>query len=304
MEHENLECAARSEPCDKIEPDVARRQVPVEPYVSDKLKACIPMAGLVLIAGGIGSGKSCLGYAVLESLHDEYPDRPAYAFNFPEEKRVFLPAWMDLTTSEEFPEGSMIIADEAYLTFYAKNHQSDANKFMDMFSGLARQKGILTLFITQTTRKLTLSTVSGVQTFLLKCPDIMMTKLDRAELRPILKDALAAFRAVPAASRQKAVYAISMEHEGIIPEANIQPSFWTEELSKAWQGVELSSQGGGDTSGKWGKYSGEISCVVCLVDDGKIHNKNVAVCSCCETSYCADHRPEHDARRVMDILEG
>ena len=33
MEHENLECAARSEPCDKIEPDVARRQVPVEPYV-------------------------------------------------------------------------------------------------------------------------------------------------------------------------------------------------------------------------------------------------------------------------------
>ena len=281
-------------------------QVLSEPSISEKLKTCIPSAGLVLIAGGIGSGKSCLGYAVLESLHDEYPDRPIYAFNFPEEKRALLPAWIDLTTNEEFPENSMVIADEAYLTFYAKNHQSDANKFMDTFSGLARQKGILTLFITQTTRKLSLSTVSGVQTFLLKCPDIMMTKLDRAELRPILKDALTAFRAVPAASRQKAVYAISMEHEGIISEANVMPSFWTEELSKAWQGVEMPHQDevGVETDAKHGKWAGKLSCVECVGETQNTDTTNVAVCRCCGNSLCPKHKEAHDAEKILSILEG
>ena len=273
--------------------------------ITEKLRTCIPEAGLVLIAGGIGSGKSCLGYAILEQLHREHPDRPCFAFNFPEEKEALLPAWMGLTSSEKFPEDSIVIADEAYLTFYAKNHESDANKYMDLFSGLARQRGILTLFITQTTRKLTLSTVSGVQTFLLKCPDIMMTKLDRAELRPILQDALVAFRGLqPPAARKQAVYAVSMEHEGIIPEANTMPSFWTEELSKAWQGVEMPNQGEVETNVKHGKWTGKLSCVECVGETQNTDTTNVAVCPCCGNSLCPKHKEAHDAEKILSILEG
>ena len=92
--------------------------------------------------------------------------------------------------------------DEAYLSFYSKDHGSDINKYMDIFAGLAAQKGILILFITQTTRKLSLAQVSGVQVVLLKRPDVMITKLDRSELRKTMTTAMPAFRALAQDHRQ------------------------------------------------------------------------------------------------------
>jgi len=207
--------------------------------VSDELIKCIPNQGVVLIGGGIGSGKSCLAYGIAESAHRIDDQRKMYTYNFPNEKRGLLPDYIVPIYDEEFPENSLVIADEAYFSFYAKDHNSDANKFMDKFSGLARQKGILTIFITQTLRKLSLATVSGVQTLLIKCPDIMMVKLDRSELRSVLAEALARFRELTPLQRIASTYVVSMEKEGLIRDSNALPGFWNDELSRAWQGIDL-----------------------------------------------------------------
>lgn len=252
--------------------------------LSPKLIEILPKEGLVLAAGGIRSGKSCLVYGILEHCHEQDPERKIYAYNFPKEKAEFLPDWIEPIDTEEFPEGSVVIADEAYLSFYAKDHGSDINKYMDIFAGLAAQKGILILFITQTTRKLSLAQVSGVQVVLLKRPDVMMTKLDRSELRKILSTAMDAFRTLAPDQRQSAVYVVSFDYEGIIMDANTPAEFWTEELSRAWQGVSL--VGEGQALGAPGPLKG-ITCIECF-------GPASGVCDCCECSWCTEHLENHE----------
>ena len=205
------------------------------------LMDALPKVGMILVAGGIGQGKSTLAYGILEETHDADPGREVFAYNFPPVKAHLLPAWITVTMDEEFPDGSVVIADEAYFAFYAKDHANELNRFMEKFAGLARQKGILTLFITQATRKLTLAQVAGAQALLVKCPDIMMARLDRAELRKTMRDALNAYKALPDAEWQEATYVVTLRHEGLMEKTNTPPSFWSEDLSKAWEGVSLTA---------------------------------------------------------------
>lgn len=199
----------------------------------------VPVKGMVLAGGGIGSGKSCLVYGIVQQLHQNDPGRAVYCYNFPQDKVHLLPDFIGVTNDEEFPEGAIVVADEAYQKLYAKDHANELNRFMDVASGLARQKGILTFFITQTMRKLTLATVSGVQLTLLKCPDAMATLLDRAELRKLQQGALDAFLAVPPEEEQSATFVFDRRHKELLRGTNVPPWFWTEELSCAWQGVSL-----------------------------------------------------------------
>lgn len=207
--------------------------------VSPRLFRCLPSSGIVLIAGGIGSGKSVLSYGILENHHQRDPARLIYVYNFPKKKSQLLPPYIKPTNNPEFPDGAVVLADEAYFAFYSKDHANDLNRFMDQFSGLVRQKEILTVFVTQSTRKLTLATVSGVQAMLLKCPDIMMVRLDRPELRPMWRDALEEFRKLSVKDRQAATYVVSMSYEGLILKGNSPPVFWSKELSQAWEGVKI-----------------------------------------------------------------
>ena len=112
---------------------------------------------------------------------------------------------------------------------------------MDKFTGLARQKGILTLFITQATRKVTLAMVTGTQVMLIKKPDVMMVKFDRGEMRETLRTALADFRTLTPTYRRQATYVISEDFEGIMERTNTPPAFWSNDLSRAWEGVSLTA---------------------------------------------------------------
>lgn len=254
--------------------------------INETLAAIIPKAGLVLTGGGIRTGKSCLVYSIAERLHLEDPQRPVFAYNFPRGKADTLPEWIKPIDTEDFPDGSIVLADEAYMSFYAKDHSNEVNRYMDIFSGLAGQKDILIIFVTQTFRKLTLATVSSVQVVLLKCPDVMMAKLDRSELRKMTAEALKAFRELPAEERQQALYIVSMDYEGLLEKANTPPEFWTEELSKAWQGVSL--VGGEAESQGTDKFGEPTGCIECF-------SPAVDLCQCCRSSWCAEHLAEHEA---------
>jgi len=207
--------------------------------ISQDLLRCLPSSGtgIILIAGGIRSGKSVLAYGLAEAFKES--GRALYAYNFPQQKVELLPDFITPTYDINFPEHSIVIADEAYMALHSKNQNTDVNKFFDLLSGLVGQKDCLVLFLTQTTRKLTLASVSSAQVLLVKCPDIMMVKLDRSELRSILRAALEEYRKLENEQRQRAVYVVSMDYEGLLTEANSPPIFWTEELSRAWQGVPL-----------------------------------------------------------------
>lgn len=246
-----------------------------------KLLSLIPTEALVLVAGGIRSGKSCLAYGLLDSLHALHPSRSILAFGFPESKAYLLPSWITITYDLEFPEGAIVIVDEAYIAFYSRESQSGPNKFIDTFSGLVGQKGILLLYVTQATRKLDIGLVSGSQVVLIKRPDVMQVKLDRAELRPILRTALEGFRR-HSRDYQKHTYVISQSFEGMMLKTNSPPAFWTEELSKSWKGVALT---------KAGPVKSMLEGSECM----ECTEPAVALCKCHGSSYCKEHLEKHEA---------
>lgn len=204
----------------------------------------IPKTGLCLIAGGIGSGKSCLAYGILEYMHIRYPRRQIAVFGFPEDKVKTLPGWIIPLYDDEFPDGSVVLIDEAYIQFHSRESMSERSKFIDLFSGLVRQKDIFGIFISQTFRKLDIGILSSAQLILIKKPPLLQAKMDRSETRKILTEALEYFKQATKKGYDphKCVYAISNEKDfiGFILNSNFPPTFWSEKLSKPYRGVKLS----------------------------------------------------------------
>ncbi|MDP2953145.1 MAG: hypothetical protein Q8O76_07510 [Chloroflexota bacterium] len=237
--------------------------------IHPKLASSLPQAGLVLIAGDIRVGKSTLAYGLMEAMHERAPGRPAHVFGFPAAKAHLLPDWITPVDDPEFPDDSIVIADEAYRRFYSRESMSDSNKLADQFAGLVGQKGIMAIYVTQTARKLEIALVSGAQVFLLKKPSRLMVLLDRSALRPLLSrafDSFAASRCPPA----EATYIVSDPFEGFLEYSNTPPSFWSEDLSRVWKGVALAGTGGAATISRDDVYRELNRLAVECWDDNKV----------------------------------
>ena len=213
--------------------------------VSRKVLEVLPPRGLIVMLGAPGAGKSALGYALLEDLQP----RQSCVYGFPLEKAPLLPDSIKLLTSLDFPEESIVLCDEAYISFYARQFMSERNKVMDTLSGLARQKGILLIYITQSTRKLDVGLVAGAEALLIKRPSLLQMKLDRGELRGTLVAARSLFFELHPPPdvklktyQQRCTYILSDDFEGMIELSNTPPSFWSEGLSRAFQGVPLAQR--------------------------------------------------------------
>lgn len=276
--------------------------------VSEEILRLVPRSGIALLLGGEGSGKSDLAYGILECLKDG--GRPLYVHGLPLQKQHLLPDYIKVSSGLDFPEEAIVLADEAHISYYSRNSMSDANKYIDTFAGLVRQKDILAIYITQFARKLELGLVSSPRVLLIKQPSLLQMRLDRSALRPILAAATAEFKKIEGAppprgaadqlrkiERQMselgadtevsprcliATYVVSNKYEGMIDPSNYSPSFWCEALSKAWKGVALA----GEQAPLWSRHQ-EI-CVELGCDAPAI-----GVCSCHGNSYCAEHAAGH-----------
>ena len=210
------------------------------------LARMIPDIGLILIAGGIGSGKSTLAYAILEYKHLINFKREIYVYGFPKEKIKLLPSWIKPIDTIEFPDNSIVLVDEAYIQFHSRTSGSKENKFIDLFSGLVRQKNILGIFISQTFRKLDIGILTSAQLVLIKKPPLLQAKMDRSEIRTILSEVIKEYQNAKEQGfdPHKCVYTISNDYDymGMIYNSNGLPSFWTESISKVWGGVRLQSK--------------------------------------------------------------
>ncbi len=212
--------------------------------ISLKLSKYIPKkSGLCIIGGGIGSGKSCLAYGILEYLSVISPNRHIFVYGFPKTKQDKLPVWIRTITNMEFPEDSIVLIDEAYIQFHSRNSSTSINKFIDLFTGLVRQKNIFCIFISQSFRKLDIGILTSAQLVLIKKPPILQVKMDRSELRSILSDSLQDFQAARSSGLdiQSCTYVISNDEDfiGMLYDTNKPPSFWTDDLSRAWKGINL-----------------------------------------------------------------
>jgi len=178
-----------------------------------------------LIIGKAGSGKSALGHFLLETFH------------FQRETYINV-----VNSLEKIPPESICLIDEAYLFYYARDSMKE-NKHLDLVKilGLFRHMGTSLIFITQNTSILDKMVLEMSDFIIFKEISKLNIAFERKELKKIIEDVIKKFDSIKG-DKKNLNYVISMD--GNIEEfiENELPSYWSEEISCAYQSGFLSEE--------------------------------------------------------------
>jgi len=209
--------------------------------ISQTLAKYIPKNGIILILGHRGSGKSVLAYSILEHLYLNIPDKTLLVYNPP--KPDIFPKFIKPIYDMDFPENSAILIDEAYIELSSRSSMNKKNKTIDMLNGLARQKDLLIIYITQDSTRVDINIIRSADILMVKRLSKRQVDFERKEIRKWLSNIKLALDAVD--DYKKAVYidcdTEQYQYSGVITNCITLPSFWSEELSKSWKNIHIYS---------------------------------------------------------------
>lgn len=193
---------------------------------------------IILIIGRRRYGKSALGFYILEKLHTEQT-LLCFVVGFPKQKQHLLPKWITpIENVEELPDNCIALVDEASFRHHAHKVRGKETEYMDKLISVSGQKRQTIIFVTHTMRKFAITLLLDVDLLLCKEPSLLHANLERAEVRKIMEEVKAEFKKLPREDVKKSTYVVSDGWKGFMN--NPLPSFWSEELSEAWSGVDLS----------------------------------------------------------------
>lgn len=164
----------------------------------------------------------------------------AYVLGLPKSKWDLLPPHIrPIEFGRELPEFSAILIDEAALAFYSRDVQKRLNKKINTALSLARQKDQTIFFAGHTLRAVDIGIVMNADAVMMKEPSRLLMTFERAEIRGLAHTAWQRFDGVKdPLERKRRTVVFSDEMYGEVME-NPLPSFWSEQLSKAWGAVPL-----------------------------------------------------------------
>jgi len=195
---------------------------------------------VVLITGKRRSGKSCLGYFLLEQFHKER-NIPTYVLSLPKEKHHLLPDFITpVDTVDELPENCIALIDESSLSYHASKWGAKETVVMDRMISVSGQKKQTFVFISHTMRKFAVTLLLEIDLLLCKEPSLFHSKLERSEVRKLTEEVAREFKKLPKGETRKNVYVISEDFVGFI--RNPMPSFFTPELSTAYAGIDINQK--------------------------------------------------------------
>ncbi len=188
----------------------------------------VPHPSIVLVLGKRGSGKSALGYRLLEL--SRYVATP-YVVGLPAEARKVLPEWVGMAASlEDVPPKAIAVVDEAYLPYHARSSMAAEARAMSQLLNLSRQREQTIIFISQEARQVDRNIASSANVVVFKDLGALQLAFDRPELNRIASQARQAFAAIDRhKERWSYVYSPDADHTGLVE--NSLPSFWKEKLS-------------------------------------------------------------------------
>ena len=194
---------------------------------------------IILILGKRGSGKSALGYRLLELLR--FVAQP-YVVGVPSTGRRFLPDWIGIVPKiEDLPSKAVALIDEAYLAFHARASGTSQAIAMSQLLNLSRQRQQTLIFVSQEARQVDLNIASSANLVVFKDLGILQLEFDRPELAKLATRARQVLSTVQG-DRQKwaYVYAPDADFMGLLE--NQLPSFWKPSLSNVFAREEVPSQ--------------------------------------------------------------
>ena len=186
---------------------------------------------VAVILGGRGTGKTGLGFRLLELLRYV---APAYIVGLPETGRDLLPDWIGIApTLDWVPCNAVALVDEAQLRFHARASMLAVTKAISAVLSLSRQRAQTWIFVTHEARLIDRTIVSAADALIFKEPGILQGAFERPELRRLVAQVTAAFGTLSGDRRGSSyVYAPQWDVLGLLP--NALPSFWTARLSRAF----------------------------------------------------------------------
>jgi len=220
----------------------------------------LPEPFVVLILGMRGGGKTALGHLLLELFSQQGRRKPAYIIGFPMHKRHLLPAWMTPLDELYFPDNSVVLLHEAHFYLHARRSMADQNIEIDKLITVSRHKNVDIIVETQQSFRLDRNIVAEVDALIFRVPELMQEKFERPEVRWITEMAKKAFepyieeyivkkdgvelgryrRILDKAKKKAFIY--GKNYVGMYPHDIPLPSYWNDEISKAYGELPDKSQ--------------------------------------------------------------
>ena len=186
---------------------------------------------VIIILGSRGSGKSALGYKILEYLKWT---AKIYVVGLPEKARKMLPDWIGCVPSlEDVPPNSIVLVDEAYMMLHARASATQRARELSNLINLSRQKEQTLIFVSQEARQIDKNIASSANIIIIKPPGILQLEFERSQLKKLLAEAKRLFAAIDK-DKNKWSYVYAPESNFIGMLENSLPTFWTPGLSKAY----------------------------------------------------------------------
>lgn len=182
---------------------------------------------IIAIAGKRGSGKSTLGFRLLENINAK-TKRPCFVLGV--EQNV-LPAWINSVSDvSEVKNNGIVLVDEGALSFSSRNSMSKKNKELGELMAIARHKNLSLILVTQNTGMLDKNVLNLTDAILLKKGSLLQSKMERAAIRKMYETAEESFSKVSKEKQISNFYIFDSDFEGLVSAS--LPSFWTEKISK------------------------------------------------------------------------
>ncbi len=187
---------------------------------------------VIIILGNRGSGKSALGYKLLEYFRYL---ATLYVVALPQKAREYLPEWIGSVPSiEDIPQDTVNLIDESYNLFHSRASSSERARILSTLINLSRQRKQTLIFVTQEARQIDRNIVSSANIIIFKNPGILQLEFERKELRRLSEEAKNMFAAINNRYKNKWAYVYAPGSDFIGMLQNSTPSFWTPSLSRAY----------------------------------------------------------------------
>jgi hypothetical protein len=205
----------------------------------NKWREVIAPPSVVLILGKRGSGKSALGYYLLELFR--YALAP-YVLGLPRQGQGLLPDWIGIAQNlDDIPPKSIVLVDEAYLRYHSRESLAARSREMSRILNLSRQREQTLIFVSQEARQIDKNIASSANVIVFKDLGMLQLEFDRPELNRIATQAKQAFEEVKGDRRRWSyIYSPDSDFLGLLE--NSLPGFWSNKLGHAFaMGVEASA---------------------------------------------------------------
>ncbi|VVB80956.1 Uncharacterised protein [uncultured archaeon] len=182
---------------------------------------------ILAVAGRRGSGKSVLGFRLMENIHSK-TQRPCFVLGV---KQSVLPSWIQtIDEISKVSNGGIVLVDEGAISFGSRESMSRKNRSLGELLAIARHKDLTLIFITQNTGMIDKNVLNLCDVILLKEGSLLQEKMERSVMKDLYVTANTALSDISAEQRKPYCYIFDAEFEGLVTAS--LPSFWSVKVSK------------------------------------------------------------------------